>query len=181
MPDVAADLRMRLANDPGRLIDRVEPWDSCHVAHALIVRHVWRIARRIAARLCPDRRTKKPAISRGLAISADVLSRGMSSLLRRERDRHVPADGVEQLLERIHGGAHLAGQYLAEPAIVDSHRLGSRVGGLEPGRGIETIRCRLDADGSVLVWDDVAGHYTHCHSLGQSAIRRIRRIAKERG
>jgi hypothetical protein len=49
------------------------------------------------------------------------------------------------------------------------------------GRGIETIRCRLDADGSVLVWDSLAGHYTHCHSLGQSAIRRIRRIAKERG
>ena len=47
------------------------------------------------------------------------------------------------------------------------------------GRGIETIRCRLDADGSVLVWDSLARHYTRCHSLGESAIRRIRRLAKE--
>ena len=78
MPDVAADLRMRLADDPGRFIDRVVPWDSCHVAHALIVRYIWQIARRIAARHCPAPRTKKPAISRGSAISTDGLSRGMS-------------------------------------------------------------------------------------------------------
>ena len=45
------------------------------------------------------------------------------------------------------------------------------------GRGVETIRCRLDADGSVLVWDDLARHYTRCHSLGKSAHRRIRRLA----
>lgn len=48
------------------------------------------------------------------------------------------------------------------------------------GRPIESVRCRLDADGAVLVWDSVAGHYTRVHSLSESAIRRIRRLAKEK-
>lgn len=42
------------------------------------------------------------------------------------------------------------------------------------GRGIETVRCVVDSDGSVLVWDSVAGHYTRCHILGVSAQRRVR-------
>jgi hypothetical protein len=45
------------------------------------------------------------------------------------------------------------------------------------GRPIEECRCRVDADGAVLVWDSVAGHYTRVHSLSESAIRRIRRLA----
>lgn len=47
------------------------------------------------------------------------------------------------------------------------------------GRGIENVRCRLEPDGTVLVWDSVAKHYTRCHSLSESAKRRIRRMAKE--
>jgi len=47
------------------------------------------------------------------------------------------------------------------------------------GRPIEPVRCRVDADGAVLVWDSVARHYTRCHSLSASAQRRIRRLAKE--
>jgi hypothetical protein len=46
------------------------------------------------------------------------------------------------------------------------------------GRGVEEVRCRVDAAGTVLVWDSVAGHFTNCHSLGESAIRRIRRLAE---
>lgn len=42
---------------------------------------------------------------------------------------------------------------------------------------VETIRCLVDDDGSVLVWDDVAGHYTRCNRLGASAISRIRKLA----
>jgi hypothetical protein len=45
------------------------------------------------------------------------------------------------------------------------------------GRGIENVRCRLEPDGTVLVWDSVALHFTRCHSLGKSAHRRIRRLA----
>jgi hypothetical protein len=45
------------------------------------------------------------------------------------------------------------------------------------GRPIESVRCRIDPDGAVLVWDSVAGHYTRVHSLSESAIRRIRRLA----
>lgn len=42
---------------------------------------------------------------------------------------------------------------------------------------IETIRCLVDADGTIRVWDSVAGHYTTCHSLSESAIRRIQKMA----
>jgi hypothetical protein len=45
------------------------------------------------------------------------------------------------------------------------------------GRPIEEVRCRIDSDGDVLVWDRVAKHYTRCHSLTASAQRRIRRLA----
>ena len=45
------------------------------------------------------------------------------------------------------------------------------------GRGIEQIKCDVDQDGTVRVWDSVAGHYTACHSLGKSAQQRIRKIA----
>ena len=45
------------------------------------------------------------------------------------------------------------------------------------GRPIESVRCRIDPDGAVLVWDSVAKHYTRCHSLTASAQRRIRRLA----
>jgi hypothetical protein len=40
-----------------------------------------------------------------------------------------------------------------------------------------TARVAVESDGSVLVWDSIAGHYTRCHSLGASAVRRIRRLA----
>jgi len=47
------------------------------------------------------------------------------------------------------------------------------------GQGIQEHRCSVDDDGTVRVWDSVAGHYTICHSLGQSAQRRARKLAKE--
>ena len=37
--------------------------------------------------------------------------------------------------------------------------------------GVRTHRVMVDG-GSVLVWDSVAGHYTSCHVLSASAIRR---------
>ncbi len=46
------------------------------------------------------------------------------------------------------------------------------------GQGVREHKCLIDADGTVSVWDDVAGHYTTCHSLGDSAIRRIRALAR---
>lgn len=44
---------------------------------------------------------------------------------------------------------------------------------------METVRCIVDANGTVRVYDSVAGHYTTCHSLSDSAIRRIRKIAAQ--
>ena len=45
------------------------------------------------------------------------------------------------------------------------------------GRKIETVRCMVDDDGTVRVWDSVAGHYTRCHVLSESAQRRARKLA----
>ena len=47
------------------------------------------------------------------------------------------------------------------------------------GSGIQTVRCSIDADGVVRVYDSVAGHYTACHALSASAIRRIRKLAAQ--
>jgi hypothetical protein len=43
--------------------------------------------------------------------------------------------------------------------------------------GIKAHKFSVDADGTVRVWDSVAGHYTTCHSLSKSAIRRILKLA----
>jgi hypothetical protein len=40
------------------------------------------------------------------------------------------------------------------------------------GEGVRTHRAMVE-DGRVYVWDCVAGHYTTCHALSASAIRRI--------
>jgi len=45
------------------------------------------------------------------------------------------------------------------------------------GWGVSTERFAADADGTVSVWDPIAGHYTTCHALSDSAERRIRKIA----
>jgi hypothetical protein len=55
-----------------------------------------------------------------------------------------------------------------------------------------TLRCRaftggtiarrpllVDADGTVSVYDTVAGHWTTCHALSPTTCRRARRIAAE--
>lgn len=44
--------------------------------------------------------------------------------------------------------------------------------------GTETIRAMVDEDGTVRVYDSVAGYYTTCHILSDSAQQRIRRLAK---
>lgn len=45
------------------------------------------------------------------------------------------------------------------------------------GEGVRENRVAVDRDGTVRVWDSAAGHYTTCHSLGRSALARIRRAA----
>lgn len=44
---------------------------------------------------------------------------------------------------------------------------------------LENIRCIVDATGTIRVWDSVAGHYTTCHGLSDSAQRRIRKLAEK--
>ena len=38
-------------------------------------------------------------------------------------------------------------------------------------------RCRVDADGTVRVFDSVADYFTSCHRLPQSVQAKIRRLA----
>ena len=45
------------------------------------------------------------------------------------------------------------------------------------GEGVREHRLAVDGDGTVRVWDSVAGHYTLCHSLSGAAIARAREIA----
>lgn len=45
------------------------------------------------------------------------------------------------------------------------------------GEGVREHKCTVASDGTVRVWDSVAGHYTACHSLSESAVRRVRKLA----
>lgn len=45
------------------------------------------------------------------------------------------------------------------------------------GSAIGNHKVRIEADGSVTVWDSVAGHYTTCHILSAATCRRIRQLA----
>ena len=47
------------------------------------------------------------------------------------------------------------------------------------GDPIGAYKFAVDADGVVRVYDEVAGHYTVCHALGESAQKRIRKLARE--
>lgn len=52
------------------------------------------------------------------------------------------------------------------------------------GAGLETLRVRIEDDAAlplrsrVQPYDEVAGHYTVCHSLTDAACRRIIRMAR---
>ena len=43
------------------------------------------------------------------------------------------------------------------------------------GDRLREHRCLVSADGTVRVWDAVAGHYTTCHSMSPQAQQRARR------
>lgn len=44
--------------------------------------------------------------------------------------------------------------------------------------GVRQHKFMVESDGTVRVYDPVAGHYTTCHALSAGALRRIRKIAK---
>lgn len=46
------------------------------------------------------------------------------------------------------------------------------------GEGVRSYRFQVDADGTVRVYDSVAGHYTLTHALSEGAQKRIRRLAR---
>lgn len=45
-------------------------------------------------------------------------------------------------------------------------------------QGVRNHKFLLSQDGTIRVWDAIAGHYTTCHSLSTSAQARLRKIAK---
>jgi hypothetical protein len=46
--------------------------------------------------------------------------------------------------------------------------------------GPKLNRIHIDDDGTIRVYDSVAGHYTIHHSLSRSAIQKIRKLAAKR-
>lgn len=46
------------------------------------------------------------------------------------------------------------------------------------GGPIEARKVIVETDGTICVWDNVAGYYTHCHGLTRAAERRIRNLAR---
>lgn len=46
------------------------------------------------------------------------------------------------------------------------------------GEGVREHLFTVDAERVVRVWDSVAGHFTTCHSLSESAQSRIRELAE---
>lgn len=44
------------------------------------------------------------------------------------------------------------------------------------GRGPTRASVRIDTDGVVYAYDDVAGHWTRCHSIAQRTIARWRKM-----
>lgn len=47
------------------------------------------------------------------------------------------------------------------------------------GQGVQTIEALVEGDGTVRVYDDIAGYYTTCHSLSERAQARIRKLAQK--
>lgn len=47
------------------------------------------------------------------------------------------------------------------------------------GEGVREHRILIEADGSVLVWDEVAGSYTRCHALSAGQQARLRKLARD--
>ena len=45
------------------------------------------------------------------------------------------------------------------------------------GCGVSKVRCVVDADGTVRVFDELVGIYTTCHSMNRWAQARVRRLA----
>ena len=45
------------------------------------------------------------------------------------------------------------------------------------GQGVREHRFLVETDGTVRVWDAIAGYYTICHSLSSAAQARIRKLA----
>ena len=45
------------------------------------------------------------------------------------------------------------------------------------GEGVRLHTFSVDLDGTVRVWDSVAGHFTACHTLSESAQKRLRKLA----
>lgn len=45
------------------------------------------------------------------------------------------------------------------------------------GEGVRSHKFSVDHDGTVRVWDSIAGHYTNCHAMTPRALNRVRKMA----
>jgi hypothetical protein len=80
----------------------------------------------------------------------------------RGRDEAVEADDIENILDRRRGQFRFTARCRAFS-----------------GESVQQNRILVERDGSVLVWDGVAGAYTRCHVLGASQKARLRKLARQ--
>lgn len=81
----------------------------------------------------------------------------------RRRDETGDADDLQDILDRRRGQVRLVARCRAFA-----------------GEGARENRILVEDDGSVLVWDPVAGAYTRCHALSPRTQRRLAALARRR-
>ena len=47
------------------------------------------------------------------------------------------------------------------------------------GQSRRNHKLSVSPDGTVRVWDDVAGHYTSCHCMSDADLSRVRKLAQQ--
>lgn len=80
----------------------------------------------------------------------------------RRRDETGDADDLQDILDRRRGQVRLTARCRAFA-----------------GEGARENRILVEDDGSVLVWDPVAGAYTRCHALSPRTQRRLAALARD--
>jgi len=80
----------------------------------------------------------------------------------RRRDETGDADDLQDILDRRRGQVRLVARCRAFA-----------------GEGARENRILVEDDGSVLVWDPVAGAYTRCHALSPRTQRRLAALARD--
>jgi len=99
---------------------------------------------------------------RGEKWSGEVRPYGMNSVAYADAEQEAQRRGLE-----------IVDAFPAAPKVVKARAQAFR------GFGVRNHTFEVEGDGTVRVWDEIANHFTLCHSLSPKAQKRIRRLAEE--